>query len=260
LVRAALGVPRSRVPRQAGGGYLEFPQARAQKRSRARACSGDSMREPLNLGHRLAASFCERGQSPCKDFDRARTSSRANYSDSLPNQEKRRSKAWPGECLAAGVCTLIGVSLAVLPHLLWWPELGTPVWIADNDDLLYLSYAGQAYDNHPAKLGDPILVTGGTGMYPWLQLGPGVLLGKAFGLGPMAVSLIWRAWAGLSIALAWYLVIRAYVSGPFWAAVVVAGLLADIGLLTGHLLVKQFVVLYHLLSGQYPELLAGKPD
>jgi polysaccharide biosynthesis protein PslH len=176
-----------------------------------------------------------------------------------PATTNRSSPHWRREILSAALCTLVGVSLSILPHLLWWPRLGAPIWIADNDDLLYLSYAGQAYDNHPAWLSDPVLPHGGTAMYPWLQFLPGILLSKALGLGPMAVSLIWRTWAGLSIALAWYLVVRQYVHGPFWAAGLVVGLLADIGLLTSHLLMRQCEACWQLVSGQSGELLAHNP-
>jgi glycosyltransferase involved in cell wall biosynthesis len=172
----------------------------------------------------------------------------------------RLSRSWRRDGLAVALCVLLGVTLSILPHLLWWPQLGAPIWIADNDDLLYLSYAAQAYDNHPARLTDPILPAGGRAMYPWLQFVPGVLIARAFDLGPMTVSLIWRLWAGVSIALAWYLVIRHHVPGAFWTAVVVAALLADCGLLTGHLLIRQWLVFCQVSSGHGAELLAGKPE
>jgi glycosyltransferase involved in cell wall biosynthesis len=167
--------------------------------------------------------------------------------------------SWRRDIAALAVCVFVGVSLSILPHVLWWPWLGAPVWIADNDDLLYLSYAAQAYDNHPARLADPVLARGGAAMYPWLQFVPGLLLARALHVGPMAIDLIWRAWAGVSIALAWYLVIRWYMKSPLWSAVAVVGMLADTGLLTGHLFIRQCLVSYQVLSGQTAELLANKP-
>ena len=50
--------------------------------------------------------------------------------------------------------------LSVLPHLVWWPTLGEPVWIADHDELFYLAVGAQSYFNHPTYPSDPVRVAG----------------------------------------------------------------------------------------------------
>src|SRR4051794_34529534 len=79
------------------------------------------------------------------------------------------------EAAALAICIGVGVLLSTLPHLLWWPRLGAPVWIADHDELdLYLATAARAYREHPTALSDPVLAAGGATIYPWLQMVPGI--------------------------------------------------------------------------------------
>ncbi|MBX6311806.1 MAG: hypothetical protein IRY99_02630 [Isosphaeraceae bacterium] len=137
-----------------------------------------------------------------------------------------------GDLVASAVCIFIGITFSTLPHWLWWPRLGAPIYIADHDDLLYLSFTGQAYFNHPLSLGDPACTAGGRSLFPWIQFIPGIALARVLGLGPLGVDLIWRIWAGLSIALGFYAVIRYFLPRPAWAAVVTIVLLADIGIFT----------------------------
>jgi hypothetical protein len=162
---------------------------------------------------------------------------------------------------ALAFCCAVGVLLATLPHLLWWPTLGAPVWIADYDDLgVYLTLGGHAYQSHPWTLDDPILVEGGASIYPWLQMVPGVLVARLLGLGPLGVNLVWRAWAGLSIGAGWYLLLRLHVRRPEVAAALAAFLLGDIGLLTAQPVFKQAVVSARLLAGRPGALLASYPQ
>ena len=104
--------------------------------------------------------------------------------------------------LAACACAGFGLVLALLPHLIWWAKPGGPAWIASYDELVcYYPAASQAYFNHPGYLSDPTFVTGGATMYPWLQFVPAIAIAKCFGLGPLGIGLVWRAWAGISMAL-----------------------------------------------------------
>jgi hypothetical protein len=171
------------------------------------------------------------------------------------------TSSWVKELAALAFCCTIGVLLATLPHLIWWPRLGEPVWIADYDDLgVYLALGGHAYQNHPWTHDDPVLAEGGTSPYPWLQMGPGVLVARLLGLGPLGLDLVWRAWAGLSIAAAWYLLLRQYVRRPEVAAALTAFLLGDIGLVTAQPLYKQALVSARILAGRPGGLLASYPQ
>src|SRR5260370_39818701 len=82
-------------------------------------------------------------------------------------QERRIGR---NDFLAAALCVAIGVLLAVLPHILWWFRLGSPVWIADYDDLLYLTVASRSYHEHPTYLSDQASVRGGGARFFVLEL------------------------------------------------------------------------------------------
>ena len=172
---------------------------------------------------------------------------------------KLRSTFLRADLAAPVICILFGLTISVMPHLVWWAQTGSPVWIADNDELLYLSYASQAYFNHPAYLGDPVLTVHGPAMYPWLQLVPGVLVAKLLGLGPLAISLIWRAWAGASIALGWYVVAKLYVKETWYSAALSGILMADCGLVAAHPFWRQTLIVTHLLAGRTQGILDRNP-
>ena len=159
--------------------------------------------------------------------------------------------ARPGrsDLAAAAACMALGLFISTLPHLLWWPRLGAPIYAADYDEFgLYLPIAAQAYANHPTYLGDPTRTEPTPSMYPWAQFVPAILGARALGLGPMGVSLIWRAWAGLSIGLAWFLVVRHFVRRP-WVSAAIAGVLAcDVGVFSGHVLLRPLRTVYRSLT------------
>src|SRR5262249_27467512 len=123
---------------------------------------------------------------------------------------------------AAVVVVLLALGLSLLPTLLWWARIGQLGYLADGDELLYLSYSSQAYFNHPTSLTDPTLPSGGISSLPASQFIPAVLAARGLGLGPLGVDLIWRAWAGLSIGLGFYLLVRQFVARPWIAAVLAA--------------------------------------
>src|SRR5260370_22001859 len=83
------------------------------------------------------------------------------------------------------LCAGAGLLISVLPHLIWFRAMRAPIWIADYDDMYYLSLGGQAYNDHPARLSDP--AAEGTGFIPhrWLVFVPGILAAKSLGWGPL---------------------------------------------------------------------------
>lgn len=164
------------------------------------------------------------------------------------------------DVIAASLCALVGLALSVLPHLVWWSRIGEPVWIADEDDLLYLSVAGQAYFNHPFALADPTRAEGGAIMYPWSEFGPAIVLARWLNLSPLRINLIWRIWAGLSIGLGWYLVLRYFFRSPWFAAALSVILLADIGLIAGRPLVNHFWYFTELVTGRSDKLMMSAPS
>ena len=143
----------------------------------------------------------------------------------------------------------LGVLLFLLPYLLWWPLVGAPQWIGHNDDLIYLSYIAQAYHRHPFFLADPLLPSGGTGIYPWLQFIPPILVSKFFGWGPMGVPVLWHLWGGITITLGWYLLFRQHWKSAVLSAAFAVFMISDVGLFTCHVGYRQLVYLWHLLIG-----------
>jgi hypothetical protein len=156
---------------------------------------------------------------------------------------------------------VVGVVLSVLPHLIWWGRIGEPVYFADHDDTLYLSVSGQAYYNHPFRLGDPSTVgSAGSSYYPPLQFVPAVALARALGVGPERIDLIWRVFSGVSLAAAVYLLVRLVVARPWVAAAVAAAVVADAGLTWGQPLLRPALVALSLARGGASPYLQGYPQ
>jgi hypothetical protein len=179
-----------------------------------------------------------------------------------PDEETRAPGATRHRVAAAVACMAAGLAISVLPHLLWWPRLGEPVWIADWDDLgYYLAMGAQAYHGHPTELGDPSWIGDGRGInvYSRLQSVPGILVARALGLGPMGVGLAWRALAGLGVGLAWYLVFEHFVGRPRVAAALALIPMADHGLDHGRLLAEHALVTAKLAAGRPGVLLDSAP-
>jgi hypothetical protein len=164
------------------------------------------------------------------------------------------------DLVAAALCVVVGVLLAVLPHIVWWFKLGSPVWIADYDDLLYLSVASRAYHDHPAYLSDPASVEDRAVIFDWLEFAPGILLAKVLRWGPLGINLAWRIWAGLTIALGWYLIVRHYVRRVWITMALVILLLTDIGITSAHMLVRPTEVAVKLASGHPGSLFTTFPQ
>ena len=162
--------------------------------------------------------------------------------------------------IAASAIVVVGVLIATLPHLLAWSRVGDPTWISDNDDKFYLAVGGQAYDNHPTWLSDPVRsATDGPSLYKPLPLVPGVLAAKASGLGPGTIGFFWRVFAGVTVALGWYILFRHRVSSAWVAAGLAAIFLVDSGLLDARPLVGQAVNVARVVTGKVGKLYDAKP-
>ena len=131
--------------------------------------------------------------------------------------------------------------------------------MADPDELeLYLPTATRAYLEHPWRLEDPVPPGGGRTLYPWLQLGPGVLLARLCQAGPLGVSFAWRALAGLLIGGLTYFALRQVLGRPWVALALSLWLLSDLGLIFAKPLAYHLSALLSLARGE-GELLAAWP-
>ncbi len=162
--------------------------------------------------------------------------------------------------IAASLAAIIGIILSLMPHILGFLKTGNPVSFADNDDLLYLAYATNAYHNHPLYLSDPVLLEGGSSIYPWLQFIPGVLITKLLGLSPIYINIIWRLWAGISISITWYLVTSLYLKNRWAALGSTIILMTDIRVNTCWLIYQHFMTATKIVMGNSGTLLQASPQ
>lgn len=165
-----------------------------------------------------------------------------------------------GHLAAACLSIVIGILISALPHLLWWPRLGVPVWLADYDNIIYAQLGAQAYDNHPTHLADPVVPFGSRSPYSDVALLPAVIAAKVLGLGPMDISLVWRVWSGFAIGLTTYLLVSQFVKRPLAALAATSILLVDAGNLSTQLLIKPAVVTLQILSGKTGDLFSTYPQ
>jgi hypothetical protein len=154
-------------------------------------------------------------------------------------------REWPAVLLAM----FIGLLLATLPHAVRWAATGDPIWICDTDELVpYGHIISHSYREHPWRLGDPALVSGGSSMYPWIQFAPWMLLTRLLGLGPLWVFFVMRVVAGMMLGLGFYLLGRR--PGMRWAGLILAIIaLADHGLTFGVPLLTHWDAVRQIISG-----------
>lgn len=161
---------------------------------------------------------------------------------------------------AAAVCVVFGVVMSVLPYILWWARTGEPVWLADYDELYYLQIAGQAYFHHPMSLSDPVVAAPGSrNAYSVVTMTPGVVAARLLGMGPLGAGFFWRLGAGVGCGLMLFLLLRHFLRRPWVAAALASGLMADVGFLSCHLVVRQWVIAAKVLAGKAGDLLATNP-
>jgi len=127
------------------------------------------------------------------------------------------------------VCAFAGLLISVLPHLVWWLRVGDPVWVADHDDLFYISLTVFSPGDHRFALTDPVDPAARPSILNPLPALPGVVIARSLGWDAIRTNLAWRIWAGLSLALTWYLLFRTSVEHSWLAALFVVVCLSDIG-------------------------------
>lgn len=131
----------------------------------------------------------------------------------------------------AALCVAFGMLISALPHLQSYAAYGDPTWIADDDELMYLSVAARSLREDPWRLLDPMISAPSPTIFPWLQLAPGILGAKLMGWGPSGISLAWRLWAGATVGLGWYALGVHYLRRPWLASALAIVLMGDAGIL-----------------------------
>lgn len=146
---------------------------------------------------------------------------------------------WSGaDALAALACGLVGLALAVVPHLARLAAHGTPEYVSDWDEILYLSIAKAPYHAGTLSVTDPFSAPEiRPTIYPAAIFVPPALALRALGGSPLMLSLAWRALGGLALgASAYFLFRRGFSDLPrarAWALVATMICLGDSGFDSG---------------------------
>lgn len=111
----------------------------------------------------------------------------------------REAAAWFG--IAA-----LGAALGVWPHLARWRETGDWTFVADGDELLYLSWCRAIREEGSRRLTDGVRVAPEDGpmMHPWATFALPTILGAALGVGAEGMGAFWRGLAGAALGLGLY--------------------------------------------------------
>ena len=158
------------------------------------------------------------------------------------------------------LCAFLGGLISALPNLISAFQSGSPVWIADNDEVLYACLTSQSYLHHPWQLSDPALPPGqGQVSYPWIVFAPGILVAKVLRTGPGPVMFLLRIWAGISIGALWFLLVEEFVRKKWLAASCAIFFLFDAGALQIRPIIRPLLISFALLRGKGEELFADFP-
>jgi hypothetical protein len=160
--------------------------------------------------------------------------------------DSSRGLGWAGraDLAAAGICVAIAALIFTLPHTIRWLTVGDHGWVGDRDDVLYLATAARAYHEDPWRLTDPLAPGDEPAVYPWLLMGPGILMARALPLGVMGIPLAWQFLAGLGVPIGAYILFRQVVGRPVIAAALTLILICDIGSLMGRPLIAPVLILW----------------
>ena len=156
-------------------------------------------------------------------------------------------------------CVGVGLLISLLPSFLLLIKGHHPVWLADSDELLYLAVGGQSYFGNPWHLADPIFQGhSGRSMFPWIQFAPGILAARVLHAGPLAIGFFWRAFAGFSMGLGFFLVLWKIVRRPWLAAAGATWMLSDAGVVTGQPLFQHLAAVRKLALARGDALIQGE--
>jgi hypothetical protein len=158
------------------------------------------------------------------------------------------------------LCALLGALISALPNLISVTHFGSPIWIADNDEILYASLTSQSYLHHPWRFSDPGSPPGhGHVSYPWIVFAPGILTSAMLHAGPAPVMFLLRIWGGLSMGAIWFLLIGEFVKKKWLAASCAIFFLFDAGVLAIRPIIRPLSVSVALLLGKGQEWFTTNP-
>lgn len=152
--------------------------------------------------------------------------------------------------LGAGlVCGLVGLLVAIVPHLALLARFGTWEYVSDWDEILYLSVAkAPYYDPGTWRVTDPFSgPEKAPTIYPSALFAPLAHLTRWLGLGPILMGLVWRTLGGLFFGGALYFLFRRLFSDlrrPWaWALAAALVCLGDSGFDEGRSFIENALIL-----------------
>lgn len=167
------------------------------------------------------------------------------------------------EILRISILLLGGALFSILPHLLAYLKQGSFLWIADNDDLFYLSLVSKSLFNNSYSILDPSSSSlAPLSYYTWFLVGPIIIIGKLFHLEAAGIGLVWRIWGGVSMTLLHYFLFRALFrsfKSKWLSFSATLFIMVDMGLMSSRPLLVQGKTLFTLFFGNSENLFSGKP-
>lgn len=158
------------------------------------------------------------------------------------------------------VAVSVGLAFSLLPHFLSLLRGNGGVYIADYDELaVYLVTAAKSFYNHPFYLSDPVVVGDNASAFPWLQFVPFILFAKIVGGGLETASILWRIFAGISMAGAAYLLFHTIFRHKQTALVLALFVLMDLGFNEGRPLLNHMLLFLRTLVGAGDSYFAHQP-
>lgn len=158
----------------------------------------------------------------------------------------------------AFLCAIVGIAISAWPHLASSASGRGPAWVADQDEMYYLAIAmAGVREGFPPR--DPVRDDGGRSPYPWLPLWPGAWTARAFGLGPWAIPILWRALGGAFVGASAFLMLRVLIGSARWALPLALLLIVDGGVLSFRPIAQAAVSARAVLAGTESTVFASKP-
>jgi hypothetical protein len=174
-----------------------------------------------------------------------------------PNPPFARGGKWCEEIGPALVCALVGLIVAVEPHLTMLARHGTLLYFGDGDDVLYTTLARAPFRSGWG-LGDPFSPAWDQQptLYSWLQFVPLAKLTALLGIDRLLMPLVWRALGGPMLGLAVYALFRRLLATTrkpvLWALGCSLLSLADAGFVGGQTLYGAVGLVRAIARGDTP--------
>ncbi len=139
------------------------------------------------------------------------------------------------------LCAIVGLLLAVAPHLAMWAVHGSLLYLGDGDDVFYTVLSRAPYRGERG-LSDPFQPARSPRqtLYPPLPYVPLAKLTRLLGIDRLLMPLVWRVAGGILLGTSLYAVFRVILSGTHhprgWALGCALIALADVGFVGGQTL------------------------